>query len=91
MGDFNINWLDKVGREKLKNVLLSFQMEQIVQKPTLITRISQTQIDLIFTNKLESIVKKYNLLTGLSDHNLTLVSRKLSKARLQDYKQVNKN
>ena len=48
------------------------------------TKSSQMLLDLIFTNKPDRIRKIYNLITGLSDHNLTLVSRKLSKTRFKN-------
>ena len=59
-------------------------MTQMICKPTRITKSSQTLIDLIFTNKADRIKKTYNLITGLSDHNLTLASRKLTKARYRN-------
>lgn len=59
----------------------------MIEKATRITKTSQTLIDLVFTNKADRISKVYNLITGLSDHNLTLVARKLSKAR---YRNINK-
>ena len=49
--------------------------------PTRITASSQTQIDLIFSNKPERVVKTFHFITGLSDHNLTSMSRKLTKKR----------
>lgn len=50
-----------------------------MEGPTRITASSQTQQDLIFSNKPERVVKTFNFITGLSDHNLTLMSRKLTK------------
>lgn len=41
---------------------------------------SQTQIDLMFSNRPEKVVKSFNFITGLSGHNLT---RKLSKKLFQ--------
>ena len=84
MGDFNLNWQDKKRRKKLKDLVKTFQMTQMIYKPTRITKSSQTLIDLIFTNKPDRIKKTYNLITGLSDHNLTLASRKLTKARYRN-------
>lgn len=84
MGDFNLNWQDKTRRKKLKDIAKTFQMTQMIHKPTRITKSSQTLLDLIFTNKPDRIRKIYNLITGLSDHNLTLVSRKLSKTRFKN-------
>lgn len=79
MGDFNINWEDKPSRKKLKQITDRFDLTQVVRGPTRITNSSKTQIDLIFTYRPERIVKSFNMLTGLSNHNLTLVTRKLTK------------
>ena len=81
MGDFNLNWLDKTRRKKLKDITTKFQLTQMIEKPTRITKSSKTILDLIFTNRVDRIIKTYNLITGLSDHNLTLASRQLSKMR----------
>ncbi len=79
MGDFNINWSDKGGRKKLKNITDYFNLTQLIEQPTRITNRSETKIDLLFTNRPERITKTYNLVTGLSDHNIILFSRKLKK------------
>ena len=68
MGDFNVDWEDKSKRKKLKAVTDKFHLDQLVKGPTRIAKCSNTQIDLIFTNKPERITKSYNLITGLSDH-----------------------
>lgn len=81
MGDFNINWEDKRGRKALKQLTTKLDFVQMIKGPTRITPKSKTQIDLVFSNKPERITKSFNFVTGLSDHNLTLVSRKLSKNR----------
>lgn len=83
MGDFNLNWEDKLKRKKLKTIADKYLLNQIIKGPTRITKSSKTQLDLIFTNKPERITKSYNLITGLSDHNLTLVARKLTKTGLK--------
>lgn len=83
MGDFNINWMDKGRRDKLKIIASKYKLLQILKNPTRITRTTQTLIDLIFTNKPERVIKTYNFVTGLSDHNMTLVVRKLTKERLK--------
>ncbi len=84
MGDFNLNWEDKLKRKKLKTIADKYLLNQIIKGPTRITKSSKTQLDLIFTNKPERITKSYNLITGLSDHNLTLVARKLTKNRFKN-------
>ena len=83
LGDFNINWLDKNCKQKLKTVISKHKLHQIIKEPTRISKTSKTLIDLIFTNKPDRVSKTYNLLTGLSDHNMILVIRKLTKKRLQ--------
>ena len=62
MGDFNVNWSDKSGRKKLKNIT---------------DYLNLTKIDLLFTNRPEIITKTFNIMTGLSDHNIILFGRKL--------------
>jgi len=84
MGDFNLNWEDKLKRRKLKAITDKFHLEQLIKGSTRITKRSSTQLDLFFSNKPERIIKSYNLITGLSDHNLTLVARKLTKNRFKN-------
>ena len=47
-GDYNINWLDKKTKQKLKTMMLKYNFQQMVNLPTRITRNSKTLIDLIF-------------------------------------------
>ena len=51
-----LNWLDKAQRKKRKD---TFQMTQMINEPTRITKSSQILLDLIFTNKAERITKTY--------------------------------
>lgn len=53
LGDFNINWLDKSCRKKLKQITIKFHMVQMIKNATRITKSSQTLIDLMFTNREE--------------------------------------
>ncbi|MGL5684566.1 MAG: endonuclease/exonuclease/phosphatase family protein, partial [Vagococcus fluvialis] len=85
-GDFNINWMIKSERKQLKEITQKYDFYQQINGPTRITKKSQTAIDLIFTNKPERVIKTYNLICGLSDHNMILISRKLTKQRLNEYK-----
>ena len=98
MGDFNINWGKKTERKKLKDITNKFNLSQLIQGPTRITNTSQTQIDLIFSNRPERVTTSHNMLTGLSDHNITLLVRKLTRKRLgnstirnQFYEKIPKN
>lgn len=81
LGDFNINWLDKVKRKVLKGMANVFDFQQVIEGPSRITATSETLIDLVFTNRPDRIKKSYNLVTGLSDHNMILINRKLNKSR----------
>ena len=58
-----------------------FDLVQQIKGPTRMTASSNTQIDLIFTNKPERVTKFFSMVTGLSDHNLTLIARKLTQSR----------
>lgn len=79
LGDFNINWNVKSIRRQLKTLTESFDLVQLIKKPTRITNFSESCIDLVY--KSERIQRTYSLVTGLSDHNMILFSRKLSKTR----------
>lgn len=69
-------------KTKLKSTMGTFKYKQMIDRPTRVTRKSETLIDLIFTNRPERVIKTYNLITGLRDHNMTLILRKLTKKRL---------
>ncbi|KAK0142318.1 putative RNA-directed DNA polymerase from transposon X-element [Merluccius polli] len=83
-GDLNCNWSIKSNRKKLKEITDKYNLTQLVEGPTRITNTSQTQIDLMFTNRPERITKSYNLITGISDHNITLLVRKLTSKRFDN-------
>ena len=85
MGDFNIHWDDNCTRKKLQQIMDGFNLVQMVKGPTRITNTCSTLIDLIFTNYPERITKSYNMLTGLSDHNMVLITRKLTRKRFAAY------
>jgi len=86
LGDFNINWDDKRNRNSLKRITDNMDFTQLIKGPTRLTASSQTQIDLLFTNRPERVEKTYNFITGLTDHNLILFSRKLTKNRFRTNK-----
>lgn len=64
-------------RKKLKQITV-FNLVQIVKTPKRITDSTSTQIDLIFSNTPERITKLFNMIIGLWDHNMVLISRKLT-------------
>lgn len=51
-GNLNVNWSDKSKRKELKTVVSKYDLSQIIVGPTRVTRTTQTQIDLAFTNYL---------------------------------------
>lgn len=52
LGDFNLNVLsDTFYVRKLQTLMLGWDMKQLVDRPTRITKDSQTFIDLVFANK----------------------------------------
>ena len=57
LGDYNVNWADKKGKSKLKSAMEKYKYKQLIDKPTRITRTSETLIDLIFTNRPERAIK----------------------------------
>lgn len=61
--------------------MTKFDFSQKIEGPTRITRSSQSQIDLKFTNREERRVKTYNLIADktLSDNNMILATWKLTK------------
>ena len=84
LGDVNLNWSNKSDRKRLKEITDKFNFTQLVKGPTRITESSETQIDLVFSNKPERIIKTYNMITGMSDHNITLLVRKLTCKRFNN-------
>ena len=38
LGDFNVNWMDKVAKQKLKALTAKFNYHQLIDKPTRITK-----------------------------------------------------
>ena len=81
-GDFNINLLPKENElsvaERFKELLNTFQLQQLINKPTRITETTKTLIDLIIckTNDLK-IIESGVIDLGISDHSLVYVCRKI--------------
>ena len=78
LGDYNINFLrpDSPDTRFFKtNILEQFGLEQIIKKPTRITRNSRSLLDLILVNN-PSMVKHSDVidLPALSDHALTYLT-----------------
>ena len=98
-GDFNIDLLPKENESGIKRRLLelptTYQLHQIIDKPTRITESTKTLLDLIIckTSDLKTIASGVINL-GISDHNLVYISRKVGipkgKPRIIETRQFNK-
>jgi hypothetical protein len=75
MGDLNCDvskFPPDAHTRRLQFLSCVYQLEQLINEPTRVTRTSATLIDLIFTNKKENIVKSGVIHLGISDHSLIL-------------------
>ena len=65
-----------------------FGLEQIIETPTRITCNSSSIIDHILTNSSEIISQSGVIDTGISDHQLIFCTRKKTKIKVNDHKQI---
>ena len=81
IGDFNCDYLrpDKNETKRLLYLAKMFQLEQLIEEATRITKNTRSQIDFVFRNRLEIIVKSGVQHIGISDHNLISIHRKNGK------------
>ena len=84
IGDFNCDWSRLINNKanvqtnKLAELAVTFQFEQLINEPTRITSTTKTLIDLAFTNKPELINGSGIIHLGISDHSLIYIQRKIS-------------
>ena len=79
MGDLNCDvskFPPDAHTRRLQFLSCVYQLEQLINEPTRVTRTSATLIDLIFTNRNENIVKSGVIHLGISDHSLVFAVRK---------------
>jgi hypothetical protein len=79
MGDLNCDvskFPPDAHTRRLQFLSCVYQLEQLINEPTRVTRTSASLIDLIFTNKKENIVKSGVIHRGISDHSLIFAIRK---------------
>jgi hypothetical protein len=79
MGDLNCDvskFPPDAHTRRLQFLSCVYQLEQLINQPTGVTRKSATLTDLIFTNKKENIVKSGVIHLGISDHSLIFAVRK---------------
>ena len=57
LGDYNINWLHKGSKQKLKTIYSKHNFQQMIKGPMRLTKVSKTLIDLVITNRIERVTK----------------------------------
>ena len=81
MGDLNCD-VSKFPLEcnarRLQFLSSLYQLDQLINEPTRVTKASATLIDLFFTNKRENILQSGVVHLGISDHSLIYAVRKFS-------------
>ena len=79
MGDLNCDvskFPPDAHTRRLQFLSCVYQLEQLINEPTRVTRTSATLIDLIFTNRNENVVKSGIIHLVISDHSLVFAVRK---------------
>ena len=86
LGDLNCNLMgDSLEANSLKDFISSFNLSQMIGKPTRVTETTQSLIDVIMTSN-ESIVCLCDVLTcSISDHNLVYLVLALKIPRRKPY------
>ena len=77
MGDTNCDFLDSSNKDtkNLKHVLSLHNLTQIIKEPIQITRISETLIDHVITNKPDMVHDSGVISCGISDHDIVFIER----------------
>ena len=91
LGDFNcVMKRNMPHTRKLKSVMHQYQMTQLIEKPTRITKTSETLTELIFTSNAEKIGESGILNLSISDHSLVYAVRQTSHKKTSSYNYVQK-
>ena len=80
LGDLNCNFLSnplEYHTSQLMDVLISFQMNQVLTEPTRVTHTSKTLIDVVITNSKERLNHTGAYPLSISDHYLIYAIRKI--------------
>ena len=77
-GDFNCPLNNSTVTKKLKSLLCSHGLSQIMESPTRVTKDNLSLIDLILTNFPDNIMKHSVIPLELSDQDLVLCVRKIN-------------
>jgi hypothetical protein len=79
LGDLNVDFTittESPSKNKVKEILDIYDVEQLINEPTRITATSSTLIDLGLTNTPTNIVKSGVIHVSISDHSLIYMIRK---------------
>ena len=84
LGDLNVDFTpttESPSKNKVKEILDIYDVEQLINEPTRITATSSTLIDLCLTNTPTNIVKSGVIHVSISDHSLVYMIRKANYIR----------
>ena len=84
LGDLNCNLLrDNVESRALNDFCSTFNLSQLINKPTRVTESGESLIDVVMTTNEKLIASNEVLMSTICDHNLVHISLKLKKPRLK--------
>ena len=83
LGDLNCNLLQENAESRaLNDFCSSFNLTQLINKPTRVTENGESLIDVVMTTNEKLIASNDVLMSTISDHNLVYISLKLKKPRI---------
>ena len=84
IGDLRINYLKNDDRTNLKDNIALLGLNQIVNKPTRVTKDSETLIHILLTNRPGNLCSVNVILSSLRDHDIIGCKRKVNKIKYSD-------
>ena len=84
LGDLNCHLLqDKAESRAINDFCSTFNLTQLIKKPTRVTENGESLIDVVMTTNEKLIASNDVLMSTISDHNLLYISLKLKKPRIK--------
>ena len=84
MGNLNMNYLKNDDHRNLKNNIAFLVLNQIVNKPTRVTKDSETLIDIILANRHGNLCSVNVILSSYSDHTIIGCKHKVNNIKYSD-------
>ena len=84
IGDLHINYLKNDDRRNLKDNIALLGLNQIVNKPTRVTKDSETLIHILLTNRPGNLCSVNMILSSLSGHDIIGCKRKVNNIKYSD-------